>query len=34
LFNEDERFRELISHCRAGLQLKELERDHPDVQNA
>jgi superfamily I DNA/RNA helicase len=33
LFNEDERFRQLIQPLsRAGLQLKELERDHPDVQ--
>lgn len=33
LFKEDERFRELIQPLsRAGLQLKELERDHPDVQ--
>ncbi|MGX9864025.1 UvrD-helicase domain-containing protein [Pseudomonas moraviensis] len=33
LFNEDERFRRLIQPLsRAGLQLKELERDHPDVQ--
>ncbi|SEN79688.1 UvrD-helicase domain-containing protein [Pseudomonas sp. ok266] len=33
LFNEDERFRHLIQPLsRAGLQLKELERDHPDVQ--
>ncbi|UVL32270.1 UvrD-helicase domain-containing protein [Pseudomonas sp. B21-041] len=33
LFNEDERFRHLIRPLsRAGLQLKELERDHPDVQ--
>jgi superfamily I DNA/RNA helicase len=33
LFNDDERFRQLIQPLsRAGLQLKELERDHPDVQ--
>jgi superfamily I DNA/RNA helicase len=33
LFNEDECFRQLIQPLsRAGLQLKELERDHPDVQ--
>lgn len=33
LFNEDERFRQLIQPmAKAGLQLKELERDHPDVQ--
>ncbi len=33
LFHEDERFRQLIQPLsRAGLQLKELERDHPDVQ--
>jgi superfamily I DNA/RNA helicase len=33
LFNQDERFRQLIQPLsRAGLQLKELERDHPDVQ--
>jgi superfamily I DNA/RNA helicase len=33
LFNKDERFRQLIQPLfRAGLQLKELERDHPDVQ--
>jgi superfamily I DNA/RNA helicase len=33
LFNEDERFRQLIQPLSlAGLQLKELERDHPDVQ--
>ncbi|MDZ3826467.1 UvrD-helicase domain-containing protein [Pseudomonas monsensis] len=33
LFNEDGRFRQLIQPLsRAGLQLKELERDHPDVQ--
>jgi superfamily I DNA/RNA helicase len=33
LFKEDERFRQLIQPLsRAGLQLKELERDHPDVQ--
>ncbi|QAX85119.1 DNA helicase UvrD [Pseudomonas sp. DTU12.3] len=33
LFSEDERFRQLIQPLsRAGLQLKELERDHPDVQ--
>ncbi|RON69295.1 UvrD-helicase domain-containing protein [Pseudomonas fluorescens] len=33
LFNDDERFRQLIQPLSlAGLQLKELERDHPDVQ--
>lgn len=33
LFTRDERFRELIQPLsRAALQLKELERDHPDVQ--
>ncbi|MGG2019640.1 UvrD-helicase domain-containing protein [Pseudomonas sp. S8] len=33
LFTEDERFRQLIQPlAKAGLQLKELERDHPDVQ--
>jgi superfamily I DNA/RNA helicase len=33
LFNDDERFRQSIQPLsRAGLQLKELERDHPDVQ--
>ncbi|TKJ75147.1 DNA helicase UvrD [Pseudomonas sp. CFBP13508] len=33
LFTDDERFRQLIQPLsRAGLQLKELERDHPDVQ--
>ncbi|WP_226499290.1 UvrD-helicase domain-containing protein [Pseudomonas sp. MWU16-30322] len=33
LFNEDERFRPLIQPlAKAALQLKELERDHPDVQ--
>jgi superfamily I DNA/RNA helicase len=33
LFSQDERFRQLIQPLsRAGLQLKELERDHPDVQ--
>ncbi|WP_095120855.1 UvrD-helicase domain-containing protein [Pseudomonas sp. Irchel s3f10] len=33
LFNDDERFRQLIQPLsRAGLQLKELERDHLDVQ--
>jgi superfamily I DNA/RNA helicase len=33
LFNDDERFRQVIQPLsRAGLQLKELERDHPDVQ--
>jgi superfamily I DNA/RNA helicase len=33
LFNQDERFRQLIQPlAKAALQLKELERDHPDVQ--
>ncbi|UHC81550.1 UvrD-helicase domain-containing protein [Pseudomonas sp. NIBR-H-19] len=33
LFTQDERFRQLIQPmAKAGLQLKELERDHPDVQ--
>ncbi|MDR9861408.1 UvrD-helicase domain-containing protein [Pseudomonas baetica] len=33
LFNDDERFRQLIQPLSlAGLQLKALERDHPDVQ--
>ncbi|MFJ7311908.1 UvrD-helicase domain-containing protein [Pseudomonas sp. NPDC098747] len=33
LFTQDERFRQLIQPMsKAGLQLKELERDHPDVQ--
>lgn len=33
LFTEEERFRQLIQPlAKAGLQLKELERDHPDVQ--
>ncbi|WP_282413066.1 UvrD-helicase domain-containing protein [Pseudomonas sp. PS01299] len=33
LFNQDQRFRQLIQPlAKAALQLKELERDHPDVQ--
>lgn len=33
LFTQDERFRQLIQPmAKAGVQLKELERDHPDVQ--
>ena len=33
LFTQDERFRQLIQPmAKAGLQLKELEREHPDVQ--